>query len=78
MRWGILRALLARLATDTLIAEIREAEELFAFVLALPLLGHPFGPPLSVGLEVLEERTLEGLLEREAFYEFAESLQFDV
>ncbi len=75
---GILRALLNRLATDTVVAEIREEEDLFAFVLALPLLGHPLGPPLAVGLSLLEEKSLERLLEREAFYDIAESLQFDV
>lgn len=72
------RALLARLATDTVAAGIREEEELMGFVLVLPLLGYPFGPPLDVGLHLLTEEDLERILEREAFYDFAESLTFDV
>lgn len=73
-----IRALLARLATDTVMAGIREEEEVMGFVLALPFLGYPQGPPVDVALHVLEEKELAEILEREAFYDFADNLTFDV
>lgn len=48
------------------------------FVLALPLLGYPFAPPLDIAMDLWDEERLIQLFREEAVYDLWTVLSLDV